>query len=98
MQKKEKKERKGSPKNPDKVNTKLTFDTGVDELVLSYDYKVNISALRIKNVVSYSFYINEVPHTIDEVLMINPGDTLVVEVVKSNSGPATLTLQEKLIY
>jgi|TARA_R110000823_G_scaffold261185_1_gene381882 hypothetical protein len=97
-EKERQKEGKGSPKNPDKVNTKLTFGVGVTKLVLNYDYKVNISALRIKNVDSYSFYINNIPHTINEVLMVNPGDVLVIGVVKNTSGVATLTLQEKLIY
>ena len=50
-EKERQKEGKGTPKNPDKINTKLTFDAGNDELVLNYDYKVNISALRIKNVI-----------------------------------------------
>tara|TARA_R110002051_G_scaffold248048_3_gene307556 strand:- start:281 stop:1357 length:1077 start_codon:yes stop_codon:yes gene_type:complete len=92
------KERKNIGKeNSDKINTKLTFDVGITELVLNYDYKVNISALRIKNIASYSFYINDVPHTIDEVLMINPGDVLVIIVVKNTSGIAVLTLQETLV-
>jgi hypothetical protein len=98
-EKERQKEPKGTPKNPDKINTKLTFDAGNDELVLNYDYKVNISALRIKNVIAYEFYINDVQHNINEVLMINPGDKLTIWVDKDNSAaPATLTLQEKLIY
>ena len=90
------KERKGTPKNPDKVNTKLTFDPGVTVLSITYEYKTNISALRIKNVTSYSFTINSKP--VDETIMLNPGDVLEVTIVKDNPGIATLTLQEKLIY
>jgi len=96
-EKERQKEGKGSPKNPDKVNTKLTFDVGVTVLSVSYEYKVNVTALRIKNISSYSFTINSKPVT--EIIMLNPGDVLKVTVVKDDSsGVAVLTLQEKLIY
>jgi len=95
-EKERQKEGKGSPKNPDKVNTKLTFDVGVTVLSVSYEYKVNVTALRIKNISSYSFTINSKPVT--EIIMLNPGDVLEVTVVKDSSGVAVLTLQEKLIY
>mgnify|MGYP003143595754 FL=1 len=95
-EKERQKEGKGTPQNPDKINTKLTFDVGVTLLNIPYEYKVDVSALRIKNVSSYSFTINSKP--VSEVIMLNPGDVLGVTVIKDVTGVATLTLQEKLIY
>ena len=91
------KERKSlTEKNPDKINTKLTFDTNTLTLTIQYKYKANVSALRLKNVTSYSFTINTQPVT--EPVMVNPGDKLVVTIVKDGVGSALLTLQETLIY
>ena len=96
-EKNRKKERKNiGEENPDKINTRLTFDVSTTTLTISYEYKADISVLRIKNIASYSFTINSV--AVVETVMVSPGDTLAVTIVKSGGGSAILTLQEKLIY
>ena len=74
----------------------MTFDVSTTTITIPYEYKANISVLRIKNIASYSFTINSVG--VAEIVMVSPGDTLAVTIVKSGGGIAILTLQEKLIY
>jgi len=96
-EKNRKKERKNiGEENPDKINTRLAFDVSTTTLTILYEYKANISALRLKNVASYSFTLNSVSLT--EPIMVSPEDTLIVTIVKEASGSAILTLQETLIY
>ena len=97
------KERKKDQKNmgeenPTKSNRKLTFQAGVTVIAISYQDKVNVSALRIKNIASYSLSVNAINFgPTYEPIMINPGDILQVTIVKQNPGVAILTLQENLI-
>ena len=90
------KERKNiSEQNADKMNIRLTFDSSITVITLNYSYKANISALRLKNVASYSFKVNGI--SMDEPVMVNIGDSLEITIVKNTSGSAVLTLQEILV-
>lgn len=96
-EKERKKEKKylGTP-NAKKVNNKLTFAKGVYDITIPYNYKVNVSALRLKNVSDYKFKINGV--IMSEPVEVNPGDTLQVTISKQIApGMATLTLKEILV-
>tara|TARA_R110000744_G_scaffold207215_2_gene325812 strand:+ start:1775 stop:2845 length:1071 start_codon:yes stop_codon:yes gene_type:complete len=81
--------------NATKSNRKLTFPIGVTVITISYNFKLNVSALRLKNVSEYKFKINGV--IMSEPVMVNPGDTLQVTVSKQSAGVAMLTLQQILV-
>lgn len=90
------KERKNiGEENADKMNIRLTFDSSTTVITLNYSYKANISALRLKNVASYSFKVNGI--SMDEPVMVNIGDSLEITIVKTTSGTAVLTLHEILV-
>jgi len=94
----EKEKRNMGEPNATKSNRRLTFQVGVTVIAVSYNDKVNVSVLRLKNIASYSLSVNSTNfgETYDPV-MINPGDVLQVTIVKQNSGVAMLTLQQILI-
>jgi len=90
------KERKNiGEENADKMNIRLTFDSSTTVMTLNYSYKANISALRLKNVNSYSFKVNGI--SVTEPVMVNIGDSLEITIVKTTLGTAVLTLQETLV-
>ncbi len=87
------------PKNPDTVRRVVTFDAfGVitDSQTITYEYKNDISVLRVTNMSTFSFKINGV--TADLPILVNPTDVLTITIVKQSIGvPSTMTLQEKIV-
>ena len=80
-------------KNATKVKNKLYFDKIENTKTIKYQHKVNIGVTRLDNVDTVSFVIDGVPY--QEGLMVNPGQTVNVVIVKVVLGKeASLTLEE----
>ena len=91
------KERKSlGAKNATKVKNKLYFDKIENTKTIKYQHKVNIGVTRLDNVDTVSFVIDGVPY--QEGLMVNPGQTVNVVIVKVVLGKeASLTLEEIIV-
>ena len=83
-------------KNPDMVRKVVNFDSNTTEKNITYEYKNNIDVLRVTNVSSFSFKINNL--TAELPLLINPTDVLTITIVKQTAGvESNMTLQEKIV-
>ena len=97
------KDRKGDPKtlgknNKDRVKTKLSFVGSANTFTINYKYNANISLIRTNNVIidSEKFFVNGIQITTN--VQVNPGDTLLIQIVKLiPSQESTVTIEETLV-
>ena len=79
-----------------KVKNKINFDSITTATTKTYNYKTNITLARTNNVKSVEFRINNV--ILNEPVMVNPGDTVSITIVKTTStASAYIIITETLV-
>ena len=78
--------------NKNKFRRKLDFGTDDTTSTITYAYNANVNLVRSDNVSSINYKINGTPT--EGKVQVEIGDVLVVTIVKSGSGTASVTLEE----
>ena len=93
---------KSKEREPNKVTHKINFDAATTATTRTYNYKTDIKVIRTNNVNTTTFKIDNIivsewandPKTV----MVNPGDTVDIKIVKTTSGSsAYIIISESLV-
>ena len=100
---KKKVKKKLNPANPDQYSFDANFNSSTTTYTHTFNYTANIQVIGSENVTSYDIYINNLYYGNSSnqlqtgFIQINDGDILTINIVKTNSGIALISMVSNLL-
>ena len=100
---KKKVKKKVNPSNPDQYSFEANFNSSTTAYTHTFNYTANIQVIGSENVASYNIYINNLYYGNSSnqlqtgFIQVNDGDVLTLNIVKTNSGLASISMVSNLL-